>query len=54
MPMVRHVVGEVIQPYAGGGDYGRCKRCQRTGLKVVEIPAQQPIKPKGWSKIPTE
>jgi hypothetical protein len=48
-------VGYVMMPYPGGGDYGKCLRCRRTGrMKIVEIP-QTPIKkPVGWSKISKE
>lgn len=47
-------MGEIIKPYPGGGNYGRCLRCGREGLQVIEIPKYAPEKPKGWSKIPTE
>jgi hypothetical protein len=49
-----YVVGDVIQPYAGGGDYGRCVFCDKPGLRVVELPIAAANKPKGWAKIPTE
>jgi hypothetical protein len=52
--MEKYVVGDIIKPFPGGGDYGRCLRCHREGLQVVEVPVQTPTKPKGWAKIPTE
>lgn len=50
--MEQYKIGDVLQPFAGGGTYGRCLRCKRTGLRVVEIPKDEPIKPVGWNRIP--
>ena len=50
--MEKYTVGEILQPYPGGGKYGVCLRCKRSGLKVIEIPRIAPTKPVGWSKIP--
>lgn len=52
--MTSYVVGDIIQPYAGGGNYGRCLGCDRTGLRIIELPVQKAPAPKGWAKIPTE
>ncbi len=51
-PMEQYVVGEVLRPFPGGGSYGRCLRCKRTGLKVIKIPKISPTKPVGWRKVP--
>jgi len=35
--------------------YGRCPKCRRNVMKVMEAPAPvKPPPPKGFSKIPTE
>jgi hypothetical protein len=52
--MEKYAVGDVIHPFPGGGTYGRCLRCTREGLQVIEVPKVLPTKPKGWAKIPTE
>lgn len=48
----KHIVGETIKPYPGGGGYGRCRKCKREGLQIVEVPKIEPTKPAGWHKIP--
>lgn len=52
VPMEKYKVGEVINPYPGGGNYGRCLKCGRTGMRVVEVPRIEPTKPVGWTKVP--
>lgn len=52
--MERYVVGDILQPYPGGGMYGRCLKCKRTGLRVIEVPKLEPIKPVGWHNIPED
>lgn len=42
-------VGTVIQPYAGGGNWGRCVKCKRAGLRAktaLEIEKKGPV---GWN-----
>jgi hypothetical protein len=51
IPMEQYQVGEVIYPYAGGGNYGKCGRCGRDGLQVIEIPVPKIINPIGWHDI---
>lgn len=54
VPMEKFSVGDILKPFAGGGTFGRCLKCKRTGLRVVEVP-QEPLKrPRGWAKIPEE
>lgn len=50
--MEKYEVGQILKPFPGGGNYGRCLRCKRTGLKVIEVPRLEPIKPVGWNKLP--
>lgn len=45
-------VGYLMLPFPGGGDYGRCLRCRRPGLKIVVVPQEPVKKPVGWSKVP--
>jgi hypothetical protein len=52
--MEKYILGDIIKPFAGGGTYGRCLRCQKEGLQIVEVPQTKLVKPKGWSKLPTE
>lgn len=52
--MEKYNLGDVLQPFPGGGTYGRCLRCKRTGLVVVEVPKEEPILPIGWVEIPKE
>lgn len=47
-------LGMVLQPFPGGGDHGRCLRCHKEGLEVIEVEKKEPIKPIGWAKIPEE
>jgi len=49
--MEKYVLGDVLNPYPGGGSYGVCLKCKRTGLTVIEVPPVEPDKPVGWSKI---
>lgn len=50
--MEKYSVGEILQPYPGGGNYGKCLRCKKPGMRVVEIPKAKPVKPVGWNRIP--
>lgn len=52
--MEKYNVGDVLTPYPGGGDHGRCLRCKRVGLTVIDVPQEAPQKPVGWRKIPEE
>lgn len=52
--MEKYKVGEILMPYPGGGNYGRCMRCKRVGLQVMEIPKEVPQQPVGWRHIPEE
>jgi ribosomal protein L37E len=45
----KHEIGDMMQPYPGGGMYGRCRKCGRTGMKVTSAPTAEPKKPVGWS-----
>ena len=47
-------LGQVLKPFAGGGKYGLCLRCQKPQLKVTATPEPRTIKPVGWRKIPKE
>lgn len=51
-PMEKYSVGEILEPYPGGGNYGKCIRCKKPGMKVIEIPKTKPAKPVGWAKLP--
>jgi hypothetical protein len=51
IPMEKYSVGDVLHPFPGGGDYGKCLKCGRSGLVVMEVPRVEPTKPVGWSKI---
>jgi hypothetical protein len=42
----------VLNPYPGGGEYGKCCRCHRGGLVVTKIPEPVVKKPVGWTKVP--
>ncbi len=49
----QYQVGDVLKPYPGGGKYGHCIRCQRTGtMVVIFIPQKSPKAIPGWSRIP--
>ena len=48
----QHPLGETLMPFPGGGEFGRCLRCHRGGLLVIEVEEPKPKKPVGWSKIP--
>jgi hypothetical protein len=50
--MEKYSVGDILNPFPGGGDYGKCLKCKRSGLVVMEVPRVEPTKPVGWSKIP--
>ena len=54
IPDANYTLGQMLKPYAGGGDYGYCLRCKRTGtLMIIELPPQGPIlPPTGWTKDP--
>ena len=52
VPMEKYIVGDILQPFPGGGDYGKCLKCNRGGLRVIEIPRVGPTKPTGWRKVP--
>lgn len=49
-----YLVGQVLKPFAGGGNYGKCLRCRKSALKITKIPEAEPIKPIGWHNIPKE
>ena len=42
--------GSMIQPYAGGGNWGRCLFCKRAGLKATEAPPVKKKESVGWRK----
>lgn len=47
-------VGDKLRCYAGGGDYGICRRCKRSNVMVVvAMPVEKPTEAKGWTKIPS-
>lgn len=50
--MEQYTMGDILHPYSGGGNYGRCLKCKRGGLEVIEVPRAETIKPVGWNKIP--
>lgn len=56
LPHDKHELGQILKPYAGGGDYGHCLRCRRTAtLMIIELPPPpKPILPVGWTKHPGE
>lgn len=45
-------MGDLLEPFPGGGTYGRCLKCKRTGLQVIEVPERSSVKPVGWRKVP--
>ena len=46
-------VGDVLKHYAGGGDYGFCRKCQRTNtMVVVSMPQPTQTPSKGWQEVP--
>ena len=47
-------LGTVLMPFPGGGEHGRCLRCHKHGLEVVEVEEPKPKMPQGWTKIPEE
>jgi len=47
-------VGDRLNYYTGGGDYGICKRCKRSNtMVVIEMPQPKLPEVKGWTKVPT-
>jgi hypothetical protein len=54
MRWTNHNINDILKPYPGGGNYGRCLRCKRAGLRVREIPAREPTRPEGWREIPDQ
>lgn len=46
----QYKVGQVIQPFAGGGTYGRCRKCDKEGLQIIAIPEEPIKKPRGWRR----
>jgi len=54
VPMEQYEIGQTLQPFPGGGNYGYCLRCKRSGLVVVEVPKEEAKKPVGWRDIPKE
>jgi len=54
VPMEQYHLGDILKPFPGGGIYGRCLKCKRTGLEVIEVPKEEPILPVGWQEIPKE
>lgn len=45
-------IGTVIQPYSGGGMWGKCRRCRKPGLRALEEPPRPKKGPVGWKNIP--
>jgi hypothetical protein len=47
-------VGDILQQFPGGGDYGFCGRCRRTNtMVVIEMPQIAPTPPTGWTQVPS-
>jgi len=44
--------GDIITPYPGGGNYGRCHFCRRPGLRAIEERVTPKRGPVGWRNIP--
>ena len=49
--MEQYVVGDILRPFSGGGDYGTCLKCRRTGLRVIEVPRVESTESVGWRNI---
>lgn len=48
-------LGDRVPPTSADPDYGRCLRCKRYELKVSAAPPPPaPLKPVGFTKVPTE
>jgi hypothetical protein len=51
--LYNHNIGDKLNAYAGGGDYGYCFKCKRTGgLTVTEVPKPKAKTPVGWYGVP--
>lgn len=42
--------GQVIMPYAGGGNWGRCLFCRKAGLRATEEIPRKKKEPVGWRR----
>ena len=51
VPWEKYDRGEVIMPYPGGGNYGRCLSCKREGLEIQNVPKVEIKIPVGWRNI---
>lgn len=48
-------LGQVLTQDPSVPGFGRCPHCKRYQMKVVEVPAAPPpLKPKGFTKVPTK
>jgi len=50
--MDNYIEGQKIYPYSGGGKFGRCLKCDRAGLMIIEVPKPKTNKPIGWTEVP--
>lgn len=49
------LLGSMVPFDPNNPSYGRCPRCRRNHMKVVEAPpSPKPRPPKGFTKVPTE
>jgi len=47
-------LGTLVPPSPSDPDYGRCLRCKRYTMKVTAAPPPpEPLKPVGFTKVPT-
>jgi hypothetical protein len=45
----KYDVGQELIPYPGGGGYGQCFKCKKTGVIVIAVPQPTPAKVVGWN-----
>jgi len=45
-------IGTLIESYAGGGGWGKCKFCGKSGLRAVTEVRPEKKGPVGWRNIP--
>mgnify|MGYP000600333960 CR=1 FL=1 len=45
-------IGTTIYPYSGGGPWGKCRRCGKSGLRAIEEVPRPKKGPVGWRNIP--